>query len=87
MQSSALPSASTGYYLPVMIIDRCKAKPKSKQFKKQIQKHNINGEEGGGGTSETLTEAHAMLSSAQKNLRWEIEDLPLGNETRRQDQP
>jgi hypothetical protein len=44
MQRSALLAASTGYNLPTMIINLYKAKPKTKQFKKQIQKRNINGE-------------------------------------------
>jgi hypothetical protein len=85
MKGSALPAASTCYNLPTTIIKRYKAKPKTKQFKKKIKKCNINGE--GGGTSPTPTEAHAMLSSAHKTLRSETNDLPLGPESHRQDQP
>ncbi len=39
-----------------------------------------------GGTSPTPTEAHAMLSFAHKALRSETQELPLGTESRRQDQ-
>ena len=59
---------------------------KTYQFQKQKQKRNIKGETWGG-TSPTPTEAHAMLSSAHKTIRSETEELPLGTESRRQDQP
>ncbi len=39
------------------MINRHRAKPKTKHFKNQIHKRNLNGE--GGGTSLTPTEVHA----------------------------
>jgi ribosomal protein S10 len=84
MQTSALPATSTRYNLPTTIINPYKEKSKAKQFMKQIHKRNITGE---GGTSPTPTEAHAMMRSAHKTLRSKTKDLPLGIESRRQDQP
>ena len=71
--------------MPTTTTNRYKAKPKTKQFQKQIKKRNLNVERGG--TLPTPTEAHAMLSSAHKTLRSETEELPLGTESRRQDHP
>jgi hypothetical protein len=41
-----ISTVSTGYNLPTTIIDRYKAKPKTKHVKKQIQKRHMNGEGG-----------------------------------------
>jgi hypothetical protein len=56
------------------------------KINKQIPKRNIDGGGGVNITSAPPMRAHAMLSSAHKTLRSETEDLPLGTESRRQDQ-
>ena len=72
MQILALPYASTGYNLPTTIINPYKAKPKSKQFQKQIQKRNLNGERGEGG-------GLADANGSTRNAEFGSQDHSFGN--------